>query len=349
MHGRPERGKGPQVLPTARDLTVLSIPAGHPYVQQVRPREVRFLADPTDPWWPHPGLEPAHLASVGDQVDLVHLHFGYEHRSTREMAEWIGALDALHLPLAVTVHDLRNPHLADNTRHERHLDLLVGRADALITLTPSAATEIERRWKRVPEVVAHPPLLGPDPSRPATEAGLVGVTFKDRPGVASPGEVIGPLLTAVEATGGWLEVRFEPSAEPDLVAHATALVSGRRGTVMVAVPLDDDDFAASLARLHVAVLAYRFGTHSGWLEACRDVGTRVVAPDTGCYRDQWDEVGTYRAGPSGIDAASLTAAVRQAVERGPVEVPCAEAQRARRDRAARAHARTYRALLDQPC
>lgn len=36
------------------------------------------------------------------------------------------------------------------------------------------------------------------------------------------------------------------------------------------------------------VLPYRFGTHSGYLEACRDVGTAVVAPAVGCYHDQHD-------------------------------------------------------------
>ena len=41
-----------------------------------------------------------------------------------------------------------------------------------------------------------------------------------------------------------------------------------------------------LASLDVSVLPYRFGTHSGWLEACRDLGTAVVAPTCGYYADQ---------------------------------------------------------------
>ena len=34
------------------------------------------------------------------------------------------------------------------------------------------------------------------------------------------------------------------------------------------------------------MLPYRFGTHSGWLEACYDLGTPVLAPDCGFYAEQ---------------------------------------------------------------
>ena len=36
----------------------------------------------------------------------------------------------------------------------------------------------------------------------------------------------------------------------------------------------------------VSVLPYRFGTHSGWLEACFDLGTAVIAPSCGFYKQQ---------------------------------------------------------------
>ena len=34
------------------------------------------------------------------------------------------------------------------------------------------------------------------------------------------------------------------------------------------------------------MLPYRFGTHSGWLEACFDLGTAVIAPSCGFYGQQ---------------------------------------------------------------
>ena len=54
----------------------------------------------------------------------------------------------------------------------------------------------------------------------------------------------------------------------------------------------------------MSVLPYRFGTHSGWLEACRDLGTTVVAPDCGYYADQ-GPVLTYRMDEHRYDADSL--------------------------------------------
>ncbi len=48
--------------------------------------------------------------------------------------------------------------------------------------------------------------------------------------------------------------------------------------------LPDQDLWAYLSSLDVSVLPYRFGTHSGWLEACRDLGTTVVAPDVRLLR-----------------------------------------------------------------
>ena len=58
------------------------------------------------------------------------------------------------------------------------------------------------------------------------------------------------------------------------------------------------------------MLPYRFGTHSGWLEACYDLGTAVVAPSCGFYAEQQPCV-TYRHDEDGLDADSLAAAVRR--------------------------------------
>ena len=38
--------------------------------------------------------------------------------------------------------------------------------------------------------------------------------------------------------------------------------------------------------LDLSVLPYRFGTHSGWLEACYDLGTPVLVSDCGFYAEQ---------------------------------------------------------------
>ena len=51
----------------------------------------------------------------------------------------------------------------------------------------------------------------------------------------------------------------------------------------------------------MSVLPYRFGTHSGWLEACVDLGTAVVAPSCGFYAEQ-QPVHSYRHDEDGLDA-----------------------------------------------
>ena len=48
----------------------------------------------------------------------------------------------------------------------------------------------------------------------------------------------------------------------------------------------DDELWDYLSSVSVSVLPYRFGTHSGWLEACFDLGTAVVAPSCGFYSEQ---------------------------------------------------------------
>ncbi len=108
--------------------------------------------------------------------------------------------------------------------------------------------------------------------------------------------------------------------------------------------LDDEALWAYLESLDVSVLPYRFGTHSGWLEACRDLGTAVVAPDCGYYRDQ-GPVFEYGNNESGLDADSLADAVQHAYA-APRAVPLPIAyRRDQRQQVAEAHARLYAGLI----
>jgi hypothetical protein len=110
---------------------------------------------------------------------------------------------------------------------------------------------------------------------------------------------------------------------------------------------DDPGFVDYLASLRVSVLPYRFGTHSGWMEACRDLGVAVVAPDCGSYHDQ-GEVALYPCNEaSGFDPASCAAAIEQALQAPPpAPVPWQERARQRDELAAR-HRTLYRSLLSE--
>jgi hypothetical protein len=78
----------------------------------------------------------------------------------------------------------------------------------------------------------------------------------------------------------------------------------------------DEELWAYLESLDVSVLPYRFGTHSGWLEACHDLGTTVLAPTCGYFREQRPCL-SYRHDESGFDVRSLAEAVLYAYEHRP--------------------------------
>ena len=128
----------------------------------------------------------------------------------------------------------------------------------------------------------------------------------------------------------------------------------RRGLVDLRVHdfMTDEDLYAYLASLDVSVLPYRFGTHSGWLEACRDVGTTVVAPDCGYYADQAPVFG-YRNDEHGLDEASLRSALEDAVAHPGWGSVTVEERRVQRAEVADFHAALYRGLLAErrldPC
>ena len=232
-----------------------------------------------------------------------------------------------------TVHDLRNPHHADRTTHDAQLDVLVRAADALITLTPGAAAEIRRRWGRDAHVVPHPHVV--DFADHAGRRGRPGPTRRRpvprRParqerarGHGPAGGAAGPGRDRPRAAGR----RPAGQRAPRAADRADARTTERRGCRPAAgrdrhVDLrvhdyfaDDAAFFDYLASLDVSVLPYRFGTHSGWLEACRDLGTTVVAPSCGYYAEQ-GPVLSYVMDEDRFDADSLAAAVTKAYDDTP--------------------------------
>ncbi|MBN6829393.1 glycosyltransferase, partial [Micrococcus luteus] len=150
-------------------ITVQHVPAQHPYTRAIRPLDpgaapdVEFLADPPVPgapahrWWPPRALRAEWLAE--HRPDVLHVHFGFEHFSPAQLA---AALDAQHAhggAVVVTVHDLENPHLTDQGPHRDRLAVLLGRADAVLTLTPGAAATLARDYGVRALVVPHPHIV----------------------------------------------------------------------------------------------------------------------------------------------------------------------------------------------
>ncbi|MDV7999920.1 glycosyltransferase [Rhodococcus sp. IEGM 1408] len=381
----------PRVPRVARPaLRVRSIPAGHDYVRHaVGPAAgVLVLADPVldpaDPsrWWPHPALEAAGRPEVLDGADVVHVHFGYEHRTPGQVAGFVSAVRDRGLPLVVTVHDLTNPHEADPAAHLERTGHLVRGASAVITLTAGAAAEIRRLWGVDAQVIPHPRLMpaevtepyrlqrserherGRQPDRPQraeqgeratstnapAERKTVGVVLGSlRAGVAAEGLL--PQLADALPDGANLLVMVRSDAlaaarDPGHARHAAALALGRLATraeveVRPHELLTDDELCQSLSGFDALVLPHRHGTHSGWLELCRDLGVPPVIPEVGCLLEQWGPpAGSYD--PEHPGAAELRRALQTALASPPVPARTADAE----DSAVRAaHAELYWAAI----
>ncbi len=270
------------------------------------------------------------------------------------------------MPLVFTVHDLRNPHHADRRMHDAQLDVLVPAADALVTLTTGAAAEIRRRWGREAVVLPHPHVVPFDvmqrtaKMREVRRRGVrddrefrVGLHVKSLRAGMHPHPLLPVLVdTLRDLPGAVLQVNGHRDVlEPDGARHDAALADAlreheARGEVDLRVHdfLDDDALWSYLASLDVSVLPYRFGTHSGWLEACRDLGTTVVAPTCGYFADQ-APVLTYTHDEEHFGATALADAVRAAYAGHVPPSPTVEDRRQQRALVAAAHDELYRSLL----
>lgn len=332
-------------------MRIASIPAGHAYVHalSVPGDGIDRLPDPPVPgapraqWWPPVMFEPSWLFAHAATFDVVHVHFGYDDRSPAQLRAFVATVRELGRPLVVTVHDLRNPHHRDPAPHTAALDVLVPAADAVLTLTPGAAARIRARWGRAARVVPHPHVVPVDrltAPRPQHDGWVVGLHAKSVRANADPVAVARAL---VEALVGLPGARLRIDAHDDERGRAVAAALPGLD-VRVHRPFDDDELWEYLSGLDVSVLPYRFGTHSGWLEACYDLGTAVVAPDCGFY-DQQAPCLLYGHDETRLDTASLAAALRRARASGPAPRADAGLRAAQRAGIAAAHTDVYRAVL----
>lgn len=325
---------------------VLSIPAQHPFVDATWPptaEAIRPAQLPTgDRWHPHPGLEADWIRAHAGEFDIVHLHFGFEHRSLAQIRDFIRACADTRVVLVVTVHDLANPHLSDQRAHRDRLRALTAAAAAVFTLTSGAAAELAADYGISAEVIAHPPIV---PAAQATQvmsaSGRRGrsaaVFLKDlRTNVVADPAFYLSLASGLHRSGAWLEVWAHRSsaAHPTVTALQAAADSGAAPGLDLHLTdrLPDAVLYRVLSGCAVSVLPYAHGTHSGWLEMCRDLGLSVIAPDCGHYAGQADApeaVRTYRTGSGAAAAEAAVWAIRRGlIARGDVAGRAPTAQQA---------------------
>jgi beta-1,4-mannosyltransferase len=308
-------------------------------------------------------LDPAWVRRHHLDFDVFHLHFGFDGREPAELQALVDELRDLRKPFIHTVHDLRSPRQATPELHDARLDVLVPAADALITLTAGAAAEIEQRWGRRALVLPHPHVVGlramarmrrrrQTPlhrDRPFT----VGLRIRRPRPSDDPTAVLPGMIRAVQDIPGAI---LQVDGHPDVLTPGSARFDSELAASLDDAPdcvrvrvrrfFGDDQMWDYVAGLDVSVLPYRFGTHSTWLEACRDIGTAVVAPSCGHFEDQ-APVFMFTMDEERLDEESLVTAIRQAYEKSPIEPVTVMERVDQRQRLAEAHARLYLAALTE--
>lgn len=352
------------------EIRVASVPHSHVYVRHLAPEDgpgpVR-LPDPdpdrpdrsaTQKWWPPVMLRPEWVAE--NEFDVFHLQFGFDACSPEQLGELVDTLRARGKRFVYTVHDLRNPHHESRTLHDAQLDVLVPAADVLVTLTAGAAAEIARRWGRPAAVLPHPHVVDLTTMAAAQEARArrttdefrVGLHVKSLRASMDPLRILPTLVDTVrELPGGVLQVNAHRDVLDDDGARRDAELADYLRAREAAGDLElhvhdflpDEKLWAYLSSLDVSVLPYRFGTHSGWLEACRDLGTTVVAPTCGYFAEQ-GPVLSYVHDETTYDADSLAAALRQAYETRPHVAASVQGRRLQRREIADVHEAIYLSL-----
>ena len=295
-------------------MRVATIPFEDAYVDAVLPPDVVRVGPSGElsPW-----LDISYLTAHAAEIDVLHLHTGPAHVTAAALQCWAETVRRLGLPLVVTVHRLGAAADAGDCPGdpalEAHLDAVLSTAEVVMTLTPGAADEIAERFGRTAIVLAHPSMAVPDPELGA-ERGLVGLRLgRISASMPDPGALVRAAVSGAVSGGGRLRVLVDTADEP-WIGSAVRKLAAAGMLELVVHPAEDR--AAQLQQLHVAVLPENCGGHSGDLEVCRDMGTRVVAPSCGWYADQWSDVVTYGNHAGGrLDAVSLTGAIGAALAR----------------------------------
>jgi hypothetical protein len=368
----PQRPADPAREAPAPGVTrVLSIPSSHPYPLRLRSRSeanpaIEHLPDPEvlgglpGQWWPPPALTTGWVDDHAEELDVVHLHFGFDTRTPQQLSRWCARLDAYGIPLAFTVHDIVNPHFVDQTEHLARLAVLVPHAAEVITLTAGAAREIQRRWGRRATVLPHPhvaPLdaIGHVAERPRDRY-RVGLHLKSLRANVAAAPVVRALVAATEPLpGAEVSVHLHgevvdpghPRHDAPLLALLTRLDDEGRISLTVHDPHTDAELWDYLCGLDLSVLPYAFGTHSGWLEACFDLGTAVLAPRTGFWTEQRPCV-SFGWGSDGPSAADIAATVDRCYAERPVWRATRGFRAAEQHDLATWHRHLYRRLADTP-
>lgn len=274
---------------------------------------------------PPSALDPAWLAAHLDEVDVVHAIAPPASLPPEELAQAVAAIKDSGTPLVFTAYHLRDPHGGAADRYAEQLDVLVPAADAVVTLTETAAAELRRRWDVEARVLPHPhavDFVRMRQLRPRFGARFkVGVHLGNLRTAVDPAGLLEALADAVDAVeGGYLVAtvndaaadRGSASYDPVRLRQVEDAVRGV-GTVHVSRPLSEPSLWDYLFSLELCVLPGLRGSHSIWPEACYDLGTQLALPgDTHAAGQQESHGFDLLDDGCSPDPASVVSAVKEA-------------------------------------
>lgn len=353
-------------------VRVASVPSDHVYVRHLQPvtpgsfgAGFATLAEPepSDPNRPAM-LDADWVAAHHGDFDVFHIHFGFETTAPADLRRLVEELRRHGKPLVYTAHDLEGPTTGDQSLHQQQLEVLIPAANEIITLSPTAAALIDRRWGRDALVLGHPHVVPLHDmvrlqARSAESAGrpfVIGVHLESLPSTMAPRPVLETLVRGADAVpDSMIRVdlhrdALDPAGErydDELVRALRSWDDEGRIELVVHDPFTDAQLFDYLAELDVSVLPFLSGSHASWLAACQDVGTRVIAP-RGTVEPRGPVSSYCWAGAGRLDEDSLLAALHEVYDGG-VAVPATTTHRMlKRDLVAVAHDRLYRSLLGWP-
>jgi Glycosyltransferase Family 4 len=234
---------------------------------------------------------PLWLRAHLDGVDVVHVQGVHPGQRPDQIADAADVVRASGTPLVVTGYHLSDPAGGDPEKYAGQLDALVPRADAVVTLTESAAAEMRRRWGVEPIVLPHPHVVDfvrMRQERKRRQGPLrIGTHLATLQLAIAPVLFVEALTRAVRATrDAQLVVHAHETVldsgsstyAPAAIREIERLVRGCGGTLRMHRPFSDTQLWDHLFSLDVSVVPGLHGSHSIWPEACADLGTWALMP-----------------------------------------------------------------------
>ncbi len=318
-------------------ITVATLPGRGLYARHLgHPEGVDGVHRPTITPTPAPGAAPPAFdrrwltANMGI-VDVVHVHGVPARQRPADVEAAVDVVRAAGRPLVVTAYHLSDPTGEDDERHLAQIGHLVQRADAVITLTQSAATELSQRWGVDPLVVPHPHVVDfvrMRRQRPCVRRGpfVVGTHLGALRTPLDPVALVSSLADAVRRmSGAVLSVQvnenvLDPgssSYDPRTVSQLQRIAATVGGRLHTRPRLSEPDLWDHIFGVDVCVLPGLHGSHSVWPEACFDLGTQSLVP-SGTHAANQRPCLVFDCRDGAADPASLAAALEASQEHGSV-------------------------------